>query len=98
MLVQELEETVSRIPQLPIDTQLAGYDLVSPQANTVIRYNAALDGQESTGIDATTFNTNGTATANNAIAAAASADLAYNWAQQDEDIEVAAGEYSAYHW
>ncbi|MCP4033478.1 MAG: hypothetical protein GY734_19900, partial [Herbaspirillum sp.] len=63
MLVQELEETVTRIPQLPIDTQLDGYDLGSPQANTVIMYNAALDGQESTGIDATTFNTNVTATA-----------------------------------
>ncbi|MCP4125896.1 MAG: hypothetical protein GY753_02395, partial [Gammaproteobacteria bacterium] len=81
-----------------IDTQLDGYDLGSPQANTVIMYNAALDGQESTGIDATTFNTNVTATATNAGVAAAAADLAYNWAQQAEDVEVAAGEYSAYHW
>ncbi|MCP4472058.1 MAG: hypothetical protein GY815_15515, partial [Gammaproteobacteria bacterium] len=98
MLVQELEETVSRIPQLPVDMKLDGDDRGFPQANMVSMYNVSLDGQESTGSDANTFNTNVTATATCAVAAAASADLGYNWAQQAEDVEGDAGEYSAYHW
>jgi len=46
MLVQQMQEQVSRSPQLPVDSTLTDYDLGNPVAEKLIQYKADLSGQE----------------------------------------------------
>ena len=98
MQTQQNAEALDRVPQLPVDTPLAGYDLGTPVPNEVIQYKSDGTGQESTGIDATTFNANEQAAAISAVAADASENKAQLWAEEAEDTPVEPGEFSAYHW
>ena len=98
MQTQQIAEAIGRTPQLPVDTPLDGYDLGTPVPNRVIQYKADGTGQESTGIDATAFNSNVAAAAAAASAASASANRAQEWAENPEDVPVIPGEFSAFHW
>lgn len=106
-LTQQLQEQVDRGVSLPIDTPLDGYDIGVPVANMVIQYKGDETGQESSGINATTFNANVQAAADSAAASAAAAsasadfrDKSQEWAENPEDTPVETGpdEFSALHW
>ncbi len=112
MSIQQQQEQIGRSPQLPVDSPLTEFNLGVPAAEEVVQYNAAEDGFESSGINATAFNANVAQTAADAVSTAADAttsnlNVGYSeeWANKAVDVlvSVAAGgdgttEYSARHW
>ena len=95
---QQLEEKVSRVPQLPVDSPLAGFEIGDPVPNEVVQYNAAGDGIEASGVDVTTFNQRVDDALNAADESEAARDKAQQWAENPEDVPVESGQFSAFHW
>jgi len=77
MLVQELEERGNRSPLLPVSTGVGGsFTLGEPAAGELVRYNAAADGMEASGLSIASIPANVSAAASSASAASDSADAA----------------------
>jgi hypothetical protein len=88
MIAQQLNEASNRTIKADISvTAGANYQLPAPVAGKVV-------GWDATATKFYNYDNPGTAQ----IAAAASADLAEKWANEDEDVEVETGKYSALHF
>ena len=49
MMIQQLNEALTRVPGLPVDNDSGGLSLGNPVANQLVQYNAAADGLEASG-------------------------------------------------
>lgn len=85
-LTQQLQEQLQRTPTLPVDSPLTDFQIGTPVANELVKYNATEDGIDATGKTLDEFNAEVAAAAASADASAASAVDSANFAIASSDF------------
>lgn len=85
-LSQQLQEQLQRTPTLPVDSPLTDFQIGTPVANELVKYNATEDGIDATGKTLDEFNAEVAAAAASADASAASAVDSANFAIASSDF------------
>lgn len=99
MRMQELRRDINLSVRVGVGGD-ATIPLPAPEANKVLIGNAAADGYDNgpTADEITNAQSYAIAAAASETNASASENKAADWAEEAEDVEVEAGEYSAHHW